>query len=97
MLAPTADNVVSLLELLQESGNFRRIMLKVAVHGDHVVTFAVCKPSRQRRGLTKVSAQPDSSDTRVDCGKITQSFICKICAPIIHEDKLVFPLNVFHH
>src|SRR6201993_4642157 len=97
VLAPTAYNFVSVLELLQESWDFRRIMLKVAVHGDHVVTFTVCKPSRQRRGLTKVSAQPDSSDTRVDCGKITQSLICKICAPIIDEDKLVSPLNLFHH
>src|SRR5215469_18687320 len=55
VLAPTADNFVSLLELLQEFRNFCRIMLEIAIHGEHVVTFAVCKPSRQRCGLAKVS------------------------------------------
>src|SRR5262249_13054075 len=72
-------------------------MLKVAVHGDHIVTFAVCKPSRERGGLTKVSSQPDNGNTRVDCGEISQSFVCKICAPIINEDKLVFAICLLHY
>ena len=39
VLAPTAHNVVALFELLQKFGDFSRIMLKVAIHGDHIFTM----------------------------------------------------------
>ena len=40
------------------------IMLKVAVHGDHVVTFAVCKPSRQRPRSDQISWDRRLADAR---------------------------------
>src|SRR5437773_11277615 len=57
LLAPAADNVVTLGNFLQKNRYVGRIVLQVAIHGDNVLAARVIKASRQRGSLPKVAAK----------------------------------------
>ena len=54
LLAPPADDVVTLADLLQENRNVGRVVLQVSVHGDDVLAPGMVKPRGKRRGLAKI-------------------------------------------
>ena len=56
ILAPAADDVVSLGNLLQENRDVGWIMLQVAIHGDDVFATGMVKAGSKARGLPKVAA-----------------------------------------
>src|SRR5579871_2217684 len=56
-IAPAADQVKSFLDFFQELGNFFRIVMQIAVHGDDDFTAGKIKSGFERGSLTKISPE----------------------------------------
>src|SRR6266566_6000241 len=57
LLAPAADNVVTLGNFLQKNRYVGGVVLQVAVHGDNVLAARMVKASCQRGSLAEVAAK----------------------------------------
>ena len=97
LLAPAADDVVSLAQLLQEHGNVVRIVLQVAIHGDDVFTFGMIETSRQGGGLPEVAAQFYHYNAPVHRGDLLQHPESIVVAAVVHEDQFERLVGGFHH
>ena len=97
LLAPAADDVVSLAQLLQEHGNVVGIVLQVAIHGDDVFAFSMIETGRQRGGLPEVAAQFDHYDAPVHRGNLLQHPEGIVVAAVVHEDQLERLVGGFHN
>ena len=97
LLAPAADDVVTLAQLLQEQGNVVGIVLQVAVHGDDVLALGVIEAGGQRRGLPEIAAQLDHHHAAVDGGNLLQHPEGVVAAAVIDEDQLERLAGRFHH
>src|SRR5208282_64501 len=67
--APPTHDVVALFDLCQKDWYLCWVMLKVAIHGDHVFASAVREPSSERGGLAEISPQPNGDYMVVDFGE----------------------------
>src|SRR4029077_3537725 len=87
MTAPPAHDVVAFFDLFEEPRNLRGIMLKIAIHGNHVVARAMRKSSRQCSGLTEVSAQPNDRHARIDYCEFLYQLLREDGAPLASQNK----------
>ena len=65
ILAPAADDVVALIDQRHHRGNVARIVLQIAVGGDHQPAARVREAGRKRRGLPEVAAKADHAQPRI--------------------------------
>ena len=96
LLAPAADDVVALAQLLQEHRNVVGIVLQIAVHGDDVFAFGVIEARGQRGGLAEVAAQLDHHHAAVDRGNLLQHPEGVVAAAVVDEDQLERLAGGFH-
>src|ERR1039457_3549435 len=97
LLAPSAHDVVPLAQLLQEQGNVMRIVLQIAVHGNHILAFGVVEARGQRRSLPEVAAQLHYNHAAVHRCDLLQHPERMIAAAIVHEYQLERFARGFHH
>ena len=96
MAAPPTHDVVALFDLRQEDWDLCWIVLKIAIHSDHIFASAVREPSSKRCGLAEVSTQSNGNHMRVDFGEFLQQLVGKILAAIIDKDELVGAAELLH-
>ena len=65
VLAPAADDVVALVELLEQARDVVRIVLQVAVHEDEDLAAAVVDPRLHRGRLPEVAAEAHHAHVRI--------------------------------
>src|SRR5271157_45793 len=94
--APPTHDVVALFDLCQKDWDLCWIMLKIAIHSDHIFASAVRESSSERCGLAEVSTQPNGDYMRVDFGEFLQQLVSEILAAIIDKDELVTATELLH-
>jgi len=72
LLAPAANDVVALSNLLEEGRDIGRVMLQIAVHRNDVLAARMVKAGRQPSGLPEVAAQLHDGDAAVDGRNLPQ-------------------------
>ncbi len=72
VLLPAAHNVIALIEPVEKPGDFRRVVLKVAVQGENQVAPGGLKRGREGSRLAEVATEPDCADARVTLRKRKQ-------------------------
>ncbi len=97
LFAPSADDVVALAEFLQKQRNVMRIVLQIAVHGNHVLAFGVIETRRQRRGLPEVAAQFHDNHAAIHGCDLLQHPERVIAAAIVHKYQLKRLAGGFHY
>ncbi len=85
---PTADNIVPFFEPVEKPGDFRRIILEIAVQGENQAASRGLKRGRQRRGFAEVATEADCGDTRVPLGKRKNDAPGTVAATVVNKDEL---------
>src|SRR5215469_15367688 len=96
VLAPAADDVVALADLLNEHRNIGRIMLEVAIHGDDVFAAGVVESSGEAGGLSKITAEFHDGHPAVDSCDLAQQLERAIGRTVVHQDDLEALAVRFH-
>ena len=79
---PAADDVVSLVDLLEEQRDVGRVVLEVAVHRHDDAPLRVVESGRHRRRLAVVAAQLDDLESRVVATRVAQARdTCRLVLP----------------
>src|SRR5579859_2566598 len=89
MLAPATDNIVALVQLLQETRNIYRVVLKIAIHENQHLAGAMMNTGRNGGGLPIVTTEPDNVRARVRCCQFAQLLKGIIATAIINVDDFV--------
>ena len=63
---PARNEVEALVELDEQAGNLRGIVLEIGVDRDDDLAAGLTETRRQRRGLPEVAAQPDNANAAQD-------------------------------
>src|SRR5258708_22881684 len=87
LLAPSADQIVTLLQLFEECRNIVGIVLQIAIHGDDELALSVGKTGRQRGCLPEVAPQTHHHHPAVDGHDLAQQFVGAVDAAVIHKDQ----------
>src|SRR5262249_32426536 len=66
LVAPSRDQVVTLLQLLNDLWQFFRYVLKISVHCCHKVVFRSTYSGRERGRLAEVASEPDVFHIRIE-------------------------------
>ena len=85
LLAPSGDDIVTLVELLNECRNVIGIVLKVAVHGKDVLAGGVIETGRQCRRLTEVPPQLDYKHAAVHGSYLLKQFVGPVSRTIVDQ------------
>ena len=88
---PAADDVVSLVDLLEEERDVGRVVLKVTVHGDDHVAPGMVEARRHRCRLPVVAAQPDELQRASSSASLVRSTEGVIAASVVDHDDLERP------
>ena len=96
LLAPAADDVVTLAQLVEEQRNVVGIVLQIAVHRDDVFALSVVKARGERRGLPEVAAQLYHHNAAIDTGDLLQQPEGVVAAAVIHKHQLERLAGCFH-
>src|SRR5689334_9012710 len=83
LLAPPADDVVTLTDLLEKCRNVIRIVLQIAVHGDHIFPCGMIETRGQSRSLPEITSQLYDCHAAVDGGNFAQQMECEVGASIV--------------
>src|SRR4051812_10238706 len=97
LLAPSADDVVSLFQLLQKQRDVVGIVLQVAIHGDDVLTASIVEAGRQSRCLPEVAAQLDDDHAAVYSSDLVQVKEGLVAAAVVYKDQLEAFAGRLHH
>ena len=89
VLAPSADHVVSLVELGDEPRDVGGIVLQVAVGRDDDLAAGVVEAGGEGGGLAEVPAQAQDAHPRVRGLDREQPLPRRIRGAVVHEDDLV--------
>ena len=89
LLAPSADHVVSLVQLGDEAWDVGRIVLEVAVGGDDDLAAGVVEAGGEGGGLPEVPAQSQHPHPRVHGLEREQPLQGRIGGSVVHENDLV--------
>ena len=73
-----------------------RIVLQVAIHGDHVVALGMVKSGGQCGRLSEIAAQLDYDHPAVHRGDLLQQRERIIAAAVVHENQLEGFSGSFH-
>jgi hypothetical protein len=91
--APAAHEVVSLVQLGQQLGHVRGIVLEVAVHEHDDVAAGLLQPRGHRRGLARVGPQAHQREAG-EPGKLTLDQRRRpVAAAVVDQDHLGGPLE----
>ena len=96
-LAPAADDVVSVGQLLQELGDVVGVVLQVPVHGDDELTLGMVETGGQGGSLAEIAAQLHHYHPAVHGGDLFQQAEGGVAAAIVHEYQLKALAGGFHH
>ena len=91
VLPPARNDVVSGVDLGEQGGDVRRIVLEVGVQGDDDVPPGEIEPRGQGGRLAEVPPEPDDADPRVARPEALQGLERAVRASVIDEDDLVGP------
>jgi hypothetical protein len=71
-------------------------VLKVAVHGEDVVSLGVIEAGGEGGGLTEVSTELDDEDAAIDSGDLFKEAIGSVAGPIVDKDQLEGLADLLH-
>src|SRR5262249_7807845 len=96
LLAPPAYQVITLFQHLQEFRNIFRIVLQVAIHGDHIFALGVGEAGGQGRSLPEIAPQLDHHHAAVNGHDLAQQLVGAIHAAVVHKHQLKRVPGGFH-
>ena len=96
-LAPSARDVVPLVDLREESRYIFGLVLQIAVERDDDFTLGLVEPGRQSGSLAEVAAQADHLQPRIRFREIGEEFEAAVRGSIVHKQYLVLPLHSLQH
>ena len=91
LFAPTAGDVESLIDFLQEGGNIFRSVLQIAVHGDDHLAAGLVKAGRESGRLSEVAPQADHLQVRIGFDQIAQQLVAAIGRSVVDIENFVGP------
>src|SRR5882757_4512886 len=97
MLAPAADDVVTLFELGEEVGDLLRIVLEIAVHGEDEVALGVVEAGGEGGGLAEVAAELDDENAAVYGGDLFKQAVGPVAGTIVDEDQFEGLADLLHY
>src|SRR5262249_44028599 len=87
--APSADDVVPLIQLREERGDLLRVVLKISVHRNDHVAASEIKAGLQARRLAEVFAEANNDDVRIVLRDVGKNGERLIAAAVIYKNDLV--------
>lgn len=84
---PAAHNIVAFIEPVEKPGDFRRIILKVAVQGENQGPSRRLKRGCEGSCFAEVATEPDCADARVTLRKRKDDAPGTVAAAIVDENK----------
>lgn len=87
IFTPAGTDVKALVQLGQHPGNVARVILQVAIHGDHDFPRGEVEPSHHRGGLAVVAAKVNDFDAGVFACEAIEDFLTAIVASVVHKDQ----------
>ena len=97
MVAPTGDDVKTLVEHFDEARDVGRIVLKIAVDRHDHIAARVVEPRHHRRGLADVVAQMDDADALVPLRQLGCQRSGPVPAAVIDEQQLAVVPEIVEH
>ncbi len=88
--SPAVHQVIAFLQLGEQQGDVRRIILKVAVDRHNHVAHGVFQAGLHRRGLAVVAPEEDHADVRILLGECGESWPAVVRRTVIDENQLIF-------
>ncbi len=88
-MTPSADQVVAFFNFLQEAGNFFRVVLQIAVHGNDDFAAGKIETGFQAGGLAEIAAQAHKIDSAVMLINVGENFEGVIAASVVDKHQLV--------
>src|SRR5207249_3830919 len=86
---PSRNHVVTFCQLLEESRDVVRVVLKIAVEANNDVTRCMVDPGHHRGGLTEVTPKAYDLKAGIFASQLPQRCLSRIGASVIDEDHLV--------
>ena len=96
IVAPPADDVVPLLELVDQPRDVRRVVLSVPVHGGDEPPAGHVEAGGQSGRLAEVRPEPDHPERAESAGQLTQARPRPIPRAVVDDDHLVRTPEAFH-
>ena len=87
---PARNEVEALVELDEQAGNLRGIVLEIGVDRDDDLAAGLTETRRQRRGLPEVAAQPDNANVLVLIVQARQRCEGPVHGAVVDKDGLPF-------
>ena len=92
--APSADNVVTLVQLLEKPCDVCRVVLEIAVHWNDDLSAGVVEPGAECCRLPVVPAELDEPQSRLRSGESRQPGIGLVSTPVVDGDHLPRPAEL---
>src|SRR6266851_954619 len=93
LLAPSADDVVTGVDRIEQARNFLGGILQVGVERHYDIAAALAKPGQQGRMLSEIAGELDDAHARVGRGKLTEHRKRIVGRAVVDEDHLEFAIT----
>ncbi len=93
LLAPSADDVVTGVDRIEQARNFLGGILQVGVERHYDIAAALAKPGQQGRMLSEIAGELDDAHARVGRGKLTEHRERIVGRAVVDEDHLEFAIT----
>ena len=96
-LAPSARNVITLVEFGEQGRDVFGRVLQVAIHRDHDLTGGLMEPGGKRGGLAEIPPQLHYFQVSVGFRQVGQQLETVVGRSVVDEDDLIRPPEAGQH
>src|SRR5262249_12934795 len=93
---PPTDDVIPLLQLVEQPGDVRGVVLAVAIESDDQLAPSDIEARRQRGGLPEVCSEPNDAELRQRGYQVAEAGTCRVRRAVVDNDQLVGPAEALH-
>ena len=97
LFAPTAGDIVTLVDFRQQRRDVLGCMLQVAVERDHHAALRLIEAGRERGRLAEVAPQTNHFEAMIGLHQVGQQVEAAIRGGVVDEDNLVGLLQALQH